>query len=206
MPEIISIDTAPQGSEAWHALRLGSVGGCSIDAVLAKGQGKTRKSLMYRLAGEILAGVKTESYTNANMERGHQFEDEARQYYSFVTGHEVEQVSLIKADIPGVHVSPDGLVGDDGGVEIKVHLPHVYVELIDTGVIPTGYVRQCQHFLYVSRRKWIDFIGYSPEITARPMWIKRIEPDPKVQDMIAVELPLFLAELAERVERIRGAK
>ncbi len=200
MPEIIR--DVDQGSEEWFKYRLGSVGGCSIDAVLAKGKGKTRKSLMYKLAGEILSGIKTDSYTNQYMQRGQEYEDEARKYYEFISGNTVEQVALIKSDIFGVHVSPDGLVGSDGGVEIKVRLPHVYVELLDTEKIETGYMRQCQHFLWVTGRGWIDFINYCPEITANPMWKKRITPDPKIIDQIEIELPIFLKELSEMVRRV----
>ena len=85
-----------QGSQEWFDARLGSIGGSSIASVVAKGQGKMRKNLLYRLAGEILSGEKYESYTNDNMQRGIELEDKARREYEFATGKEVKQVGLIK--------------------------------------------------------------------------------------------------------------
>lgn len=191
-----------QGSDEWHQLRLGSVGGSSINSVLAKGQGKSRQSLLYQLAAELLSGQKTNGYTSPAMERGNELEDDARTLYSFQTGLDVEQVALIKADISRVHVSPDGLVGDDGGVEIKTMLPHTYVELVDTRKIDLKYIRQCQHFLWITGRAWIDFVAYCPEIKAKPIWIDRQKPDQKIISEIETELPIFLKELDDIVNRI----
>ena len=202
MPEIIR--GIEQGSPEWHALRLGSLGGSSLNAVLAKGQGKTRQALLYQLAAEILSGEKTETYTNQAMLDGAALEAEAREYYSFISGHEVEQVTLIKADIDRVHNSPDGLIGDDGGLEIKCPLPTTHIETIDTEKIDLKYIRQCQQFLWVSKRAYVDFISYCPKIKVKPMWVKRITPDAGIQGQIETELPVFLRELNELVERVKG--
>jgi len=191
-----------QGSDEWHLLRLGSVGGSSINSVLAKGQGKSRQSLMYQLAAELLSGQKTNGYTSPAMERGNELEDDARTLYMFQTGLKVEQVALIKSDIPRVHVSPDGLVGGVGGIEIKTMLPHTYVELVDTGKIDLKYIRQCQHFLWITGRAWIDFVAYCPEIKSRPIWINRQTPDKKIISEIEAELPVFLKDLDALVGRI----
>lgn len=161
-----------------------------------------RQSYLYRLAAEILSGQKTNSYQSAAMERGKELEDEARQAYCFITGNEVEEVTLVKSDLPGIHVSPDGLVGEEGGIEIKVLEPHVYVELVDTGKIDIKYIRQCQHFLWVTRRAWIDFVAYCPEIQARPVWIKRQTPDPKIIEAIETEIPAFLEDLQSLLTRM----
>lgn len=190
-----------QGSEEWFALRLGSVGGSSVNAVLAKGQGKMRKALLYRLAGEILSGVPAESPNIKYAERGHLYEPEARDCYGFLTGAEVEQCALIQLRT-GVHYSPDGLVGDDGLIEIKVNLPHVWVETRDAGV-PLNYRRQMQHGLYVSGRQWCDFCAYCPEMKD-PLWVTRFERDEKIIAQIEKELPAFLKDLESLVKKIRG--
>jgi len=191
-----------QQSDEWFDLRIGSVGGSSLNSVLAKGQGKSRKTLLYKLAGEILAGRKLNGYQSTAMERGNELEAEARSCYEFLTGNSVEQIALIQADLPRIHHSPDGLIGEDGGLEIKVMEPHVYVELIDTEKINLAYIRQCQHFLWVSERQWIDFAAYCPEIESRPMWIQRQTPDPKIFEMINTELPVFLSELEAMVKKV----
>jgi len=205
MPEIIrGID---QNSDLWFEKRLGSVGGSSIPAVLSKGKGnspsKMRQSLLYKLASEIITGQVEESYSNKYMDRGHEYEPKARELYEFLTGSEVEQVALIKSGTPRVHVSPDGLVGDDGGIEIKTMLPHIFIELLDTSRIDGYHIKQCQHFLMVSGRKWIDYLAYSPEMPD-PIWIKRLFRDEEMIQLIEDRLVLFLKELDELLKKIGG--
>jgi len=93
---MIIIDDIEQGSEEWFAARIGSIGGSSIASVVAGGQGKTRKQLMYRLIGEMLSGVKYQGYSNADMQRGIEQEPDARNMYEFITGNEVKEVGLVK--------------------------------------------------------------------------------------------------------------
>jgi predicted phage-related endonuclease len=200
MPEYIK--TFEQCSPEWWRYRCGSVGGSGIGHVLAKGQGKTRQSYLYLVASEILSGKPAESYTSPAMERGKLLEPEARQLYEFMTGNVVEQVALIRADMDRVHVSPDGIVGGDGGIEIKTMLPHTYVELVDTEKIDIKYIRQVQHFFFVSGRSWCDFVAYCPEITKRPVWINRLTPVAEVQQQIAEELPRFFSDLDRLIEKI----
>jgi len=200
MPEYI-YDYA-QGDDRWFAARLGSIGGSSITHVLAKGQGKTRKGLMYKLAAEILSCQKTESYTNKYMDRGTAFEPEARACYEFITGSDVVECALVRS-APRIHVSPDGLVGEDGGVEIKVLLNHVFVEYVDTKKVPVAYYRQCQHFLFVTGRQWVDFVVYSPEMP-NPMFIQRQLRDETLIRTIKTETNIFLVEVDELVERMQS--
>lgn len=92
-------DDIKQLSDEWNALRLGSVGGSSIASVVAKARVKgsgMRVNLLYQLAGEILSGVKHESYSNKNMDRGIELEDEAREAYEMATQKKVIQVGLVK--------------------------------------------------------------------------------------------------------------
>lgn len=191
-----------QQSDEWFDLRIGSVGGSSINSVLARGEGKSRKTLLYKLAGEILAGRKLSGYRSAAMQRGNELEADARRCYEFLTGNTVEQIALIQADTPLVHYSPDGLIGEDGGLELKLMEPHIYIELIDTKKISLAYMRQVNHFFWVSGRDYMDFAAYCPEIESRPMWIQRQTPDAKIQEQINTELPVFLAELEAMVKKV----
>jgi len=202
------IKSCEQNSEAWFALRMGSIGGSSIPKILAKGKGKSeskmRHDLRYSLAAEILTGKREESYTNKYMDRGHEFEPECRTLYELVYGVEVEQVALIKSSLPRVHVSPDGLVGKDGGIEIKVLIPRLYLQLIDEGIIDGYHIKQCQHFLSVSGRQWCDYLAYCPEMGDRvdPMWVKRLYRDEDMIKLIETEVMRFLKELDELLKRI----
>ena len=193
----------PQGSDEWFAERLGSIGGSSIASVVAKGEGKMRKSLMYRLAGEILSGEKYESFKNEHMERGSAQESEARDMYEFITGNEVVQVGLIKLT-DHKHVSPDGLVGQDGIIEIKCVIPSVHVETIISDKVPANYRKQNQWGLFIGERQWCDFISYSPLITSKPIWIKRVERDEKLIKDLDEGADEFIKELWVIVDKIMG--
>lgn len=203
MPEIIR--DCEQETDAWHQLRLGSIGGSSINSVLAKGQGKLRKALLYKLAAEIITGQKSNNESRWQFERGHEFESECRDLYCFDRGVDVEQVALIRGDVERTHCSPDGLVGEDGGIEIKTMMPHVYAELLDTEKIDLAYNRQCQMFLWVSSRKWIDFVGYCPEFPAdKRLWVQRQYPNRKMQDEIELGVEEFLNDLNSLLKKLGG--
>ena len=200
MPEIIYGD---QNTDEWFKLRLGSIGGSSISSVMAKSKdAKMRTGKLYELAGEILSGKKTETYESLDMKRGKLFEPEAREYYSFINDVEVEQCALIKCDIQGVHCSPDGLVGENGMVEIKVRIPKFFVQLKDSEKIEGNYRKQCQHSFWVSSREWVDFTNYCPEMP-NPADITRIYRDEKQIEEIKIECLKFLGELNALVERMR---
>ena len=173
-------DSFEQRSDEWFEKCLGSIGGSSISKVAAKGEGKQRKQLLYDMVGEIISGKKKESYTNQYMQLGTENESEARDYYSLITGNEVRQVALIK-DYPHKHVSPDGLIVDDGMLEIKNVIPSVFVEYKITGSIPTAYRRQMQWGLSRSGRTWCDYSVYCSDFVGKcdPISIVRVERDDK---------------------------
>jgi len=185
-----------QGDDDWFAERIGSIGGSSIASVVAKGEGKTRKNLMYRLAGEILSDVKYEGYKNEHMDRGIEQESDARKRYELVTGNEVVQVGLIKLT-DHKHESPDGLVGNDGKIEIKCVIPSVQVETIISDRVPAAYRKQIQWGLFICERQWCDFVSYSPLVTPRPMWIRRVHRDEKLIKELDEGADKFIKEMLE---------
>lgn len=167
MPEIIT--DYEQGSSEWDADRLGSLGASSMSAVLAKGKG--RQDLLEKYSLEIITGEKQEGYSDRTMEEGLIAEPYIRKEYEFITGNEVQTVALIKSDITGLHCSPDGLVNPDGGTEIKKRKRKVqyhyavsrrtegaYREKLYSGV-PLYPYQQIQTSLFVSRRKWWDYVS-----------------------------------------------
>jgi len=191
----------PQGSDEWFTERIGSIGGSSIASVVAKGEGKMRKNLLFRLAGEILTGVKYEGFKNDHMDRGIEQESEARIRYELVTGNEVVQVGLVKLT-DYKHESPDGLVGKDGKIEIKCVIPSVQVETIIADKVPANYRKQVQWGLFICERQWCDFISYSPLVTSRPMWIKRVERDEKLIKELDEGADKFIKEMLEILDTI----
>jgi len=117
------ITDCKQGSDTWFQHRLCSLGASSMAKVLAKGQG--RKDLLEKYALEYRTGEKTETYASKDMQDGIDAEPFIRKEYEFITGNKVETVALVKSDIPKLHVSPDGLIRKDGGLEVKKRIRKV---------------------------------------------------------------------------------
>jgi putative phage-type endonuclease len=184
-----------QGTEEWFALRAGRITASEFSTLLAKGRGnapsKTRQTYMYKMAGERITGEVQEYYTNAHMERGKAMEQEARLMYELATGLEVQPCGFVAY---GSHLgySPDGLVGEDGLVEIKTKLPHLQLELLLSGEVPNEHMAQLQGGMWVANRQWIDFVSYWPKM---PVFIKRVTRDEPYIENLAQEALKFLADL-----------
>ncbi len=118
----------------------------------------------------------TDGYTSEDMERGVLLEDQARTLYELENNVTVEQVGFIQLD-DFAGVSPDGLVNEDGLIEIKNHKNSVFIDLLINDKIDKKYLDQIQMQLYVTKRSWCDYVGYNVNI--KPYrYIKRIFPDP----------------------------
>jgi len=200
---MIKINDIEQGSAEWMALRIG-VPSSSRFSEIVKANGKqsdSRKKYMYQLAGERIAQRKEASYTNKNMQNGIDTEEEARNYYELHTNDDVETVGFCYKDEEKLFgCSPDGLVGDDGGVEIKCVIMSTQVSYLLSGKLPTTYFQQVQGSLYITGRKWWDFLSYCPGM--KPFLV-RVTPDVEFIAALDYELRLFTKELDILTEKIR---
>lgn len=158
----------------------------------------TRKTYLFKLAGEVVTGEPTESYSNAHMERGKTMEDEARDLYSFVANVEPQRVGFVRSGQKGC--SPDSLIGDNGMLEVKTKLPHLLIETLFKDKFPAEHKAQCQGALWVAEREWIDIAVYWPKM---PLFVKRAYRDEDYIASLASAVDKFNDELAEVVERIR---
>ncbi len=191
-------DDFDQGSGDWFSVRLGIPTASKFATVMAKGEGKTRSDYMRKLAGEILTGEPMDSYSNAYMERGTELEDQARQKYAFVEAAELQRVAFLKNGAKGC--SPDSLVGDSGGLEIKIAIPSVQIERLERGGLPPEHKAQVQGNLWIAEREWWDFVSDCPRL---PQLKVRVYPDKAYLKTLADEVERFNDELAAMVERIR---
>jgi len=189
---MIQIFTCKQGSEEWRRARMGVPTASEFHSVLAKGEGKTRKKYMFELLGERLTGEPMAQFSNVHTERGHALEDEARQLYSFDVAEPLLQVGFVRNGPVGC--SPDSLVGEDGVLEIKTKLPHLQLEVLHNNRVPPEHIAQCQGVLWVTNRKWLDFVSYWPGL---PLFVRRVIPDLEYFDKLAAALGAFEAELQE---------
>ncbi len=203
-----------QRSVAWVSARLGMLTASSLGDAFAttkSGFSASRRNLKLRIVLERLTGKSQESgYTNAAMERGILLEPEARAAYEAESGLLVDTVGFIQHDELLTGASPDGLIGDDGGIEIKCPGAAAHLDYV-RGETPSDYRLQIAHSLWLTGRAWWDFASYNPDFPEPLRLVVRRFKAHKDFDMAAHELAvrLFLsecdAELAE-VQALMGAK
>lgn len=192
-----------QRTDAWLECRLGIPTSSNFDKIVTtKGEpSKQAQKYLYKLAGERVSGICEESYQNGAMSHGVELEPEARNFYQVITDNEVEQVGFcISDDGFRYGASPDGLVGDNGLIEIKCPSIAVHVEYLLNEKLPTTYFQQVQGQLLVTSREWCDFISYFPGL--KPL-IVRVERDEKFLLCLKSELESFCKELENVVEKIK---
>jgi hypothetical protein len=200
---VIEILDCEQGSELWFQCRAGIPTASEFSTVMARGKdggaSVTRLKYMRQLAGEILTGEPApEGYSNGFMARGHELEDEARSLYAFMRDAEPQRVGFIRNGQKGA--SPDSLIGDRAGLEIKVAIPAVQIERLQRGTLPTEHVAQVQGCMLVSERETWDFVSYCPKL---PPLILTVPRDEAYIATLAKAIDAFNEELDAMVQSIR---
>lgn len=199
----IEIFDCEQGTDEWFQCRKGIPTASAFSTVMAQGKGgapsKTRTSYMERLAREIVFNkAEVSTFSNEHTERGHAHEDRAREVYCFTKGVETRKVGFIRNG--NVGCSPDSLVGEDGGLEIKCPTEEIQKKRIALAKLPTEYKAQVQGCMYVAMREWWDFASYFDGLEAA---IIRVERDDTYMRKLAEGLAIFNDELAELIEKMK---
>lgn len=198
-----------QGSPEWHAIRLGKVTASRIADVCARtktGWGAGRKNYMAELVAERLTGTRAEGFTNSAMQWGTDMEPEARIAYEFYRGSNVEQIAFVAHPTIGeTGASPDGLVGNDGLVEIKCPNTATHIETLLGGTLPDKYFLQMQWQMACTGRAWCDFASYDPRLPeSMRLFVDRVKRDDAAIEAIEKDVVSFLTELRETVHRLRS--
>ena len=195
------IDNVEQGSDLWFKLRLASLGASSVKDAMACGQGKTRKTLQYKLLAEKLTGESTYFKSTPAMEEGTRREPESWKYFEFITGIDIEEVGLINSpDFPGQHISPDGINRClQVGLELKNPLASTQIAYLDKGRLPAVYRPQVMFSLMITGWNVWYFMSYVPNL---PELLIKVERDEKYIEEMKGKLDIFFSEMAELEERI----
>ena len=192
-----------QRTDEWFAIRLGKVTASRVSDVLATtktGYSTSRKNYMMELMVERLTNAKQESYTNAYMQHGIDNEPIARAAYEQINGAFVHEVGFVDHERIGMFgCSPDGLVGNDGLLEIKCPNTAQHVDTILYG-FPLRYKSQVQTQMACTNRNWCDFVSFDPRMPVGKRLIRiRVERDHKYISDIEREVVEFLNELDDLV-------
>jgi len=198
-----------QGSPEWHAAKLGKVGASRTRDITAttKSGGYTagRDNYAAELVTERLTGEPAPKFVSAAMANGTEVEPEGRAAYAFQSDVDVVEVGFI--DHPTIAMcgaSPDGLVGEDGLVEIKCPNTATHLKTLLGAKIDPAYIDQMQMQMAVTGRKWCDFVSYDRRLP-EPMrlHVQRVMRDDKRIAAIELEVTQFLIDVAATVDLLR---
>lgn len=207
-----------QRDAEWFQVKTGKIGASSIHKAMsfltrASGSKKAGESSAVRdqfileLATELITRVPMEHYVSRAMDIGTQFEGKARIEYWQATGTEVEETGFVlhpSLDYAGA--SPDGLIGTDGGLEIKVPLLHTHMGYIRSQEIPDEYQKQMQFNMLCCERQWWDFCSYCPpevypEVPDRfRLYVQRLKADEAMHEAMTDACVKTMGEVTELVK------
>ena len=198
-----------QRTAEWFAARLGKVTASRVADVMARtksGYSASRTHYMAELVCERLTGIPSEHFESAAMKWGTDTEPLARRAYEARTGELVEEVGFIEHQrIKGFGASPDGLVGTDGGLEIKCPNTATHIEYLTGGSIDRAYIIQMHVGMMCTGRAWWDFLSFDPRLPENLSYFcVRVKRDDALVAEIEDEVKKFLAELDEMVERLKA--
>ena len=203
------IEMMDQGTEEWFTIRIGKVTASRVADVIAKtktGYSATRDNYMAQLVCERLTGLKGESFTNAAMQHGTDTEPLARAAYEALKDVLIDEVGFVphpSIDMAGA--SPDGLVGDDGLLEIKCPNTATHIETLMSKTVPGKYNTQMQFQMACTGRQWCDFVSFDNRLPEQfQLFVKRVPRDDEFIKQMEDEVVKFLNELdikiAQRME------
>jgi len=192
-----------QGTVSWHQQRVGKLTGSVIHNIMSnKENSLSRVKLLKILALERLSGSPTKNIVTEPMARGLRLESDARLAYE-LDKQEVVLVGFI--DHPSINFagcSPDGLVGDNGLIEIKCLNQKNHEQIIRKDSIPRKYYTQIQFQLACSQRDWCDFVLFHPEVE-EALFIKRVYPNQVFIKDMTQKVIIFLAEVNQLHQEIK---
>jgi len=196
-----------QGTDEWLAARCGKATASRVADIIAEtksGPSAMRTNYHAELVAERLTGTPASKFTNGAMQWGTDTEPEARQVYAMTHAVEVVEVGLvIHPTIDMSAASPDGLVGDDGMVEIKCPNTATHIATLLDQKVPAKYATQMQWQMACTGRTWSDFVSYDPRMPGNmSMFVQRVERDDAVIDDLTAEVVRFLADVDKTVAEL----
>ena len=169
-----------QRTDEWYAIRRGKMSASNAETIIANGKGL--ETYIYNLMAEYYSSAEKENYINADMQRGIDLEPEAKIEFQFYTGLDIKEVGCVELN-DYILASPDGLIGNDGLIEIKCPNDSVYFKLLLSNNIKPEYIAQMQMQMYVTDRQYCYFVSYNPNFE-KSLYIKKINRDEEMIDKL----------------------
>lgn len=198
-----------QGTPEWLQARAGKITASKIADVMAKGksgEAAVRRNYRAQIVTEIITGSPAgATFTNDAMRRGTEQEPYARAAYEVKRGVLVDQVGMVlHHSNDRFAASPDGIVGDEGLVEIKCPNTATHLEYLLAGDVPSDYQPQMLWQMACTGRKWCDFVSFDPRLPDHlQLFVKRMERDDKRIEEMEEHGRKFFVEVDELIDRLR---
>lgn len=194
-----------QGTEEWLRVRGGKITGSEVMPLISLVRGTGRGGhLNYcrKKAVEKLCGIEKATFKSPAMEQGTEREPFARMAYELLKGVSVRQVGFVELN-EFVGCSPDGLVGEDGAIEIKSKTDDGHAKLIlGEDDFESQYIWQAYYVMYVCDRRWVDLISYNPHFGKSSIFIKHIERNEDMDSVVKKALELGVNEIKEYINKL----
>ena len=193
-----------QRTDEWHAARLGKVTASRVADVVAKtktGYGASRANYMAELICERLTGVPQDSFVSSAMQWGTDTEPLARAAYEAASGELVIETGFVPhSQVVSSGASPDGLIGEDGLLEIKCPNTSTHIDTLLGQSVPAKYMTQMQWQMACTGRKWCDFVSFDPRMPeGMRMFVKRVQRDDAMIAELVKEVTIFLEEIDKKI-------
>lgn len=196
---------ADQRSPEWYAARLGRATASKFNVIISGEKYATYKNYVAEVVAERLTGKQAESYTSKEMQHGIDFEATARLKYELATGNEAIECGFFQHTSLMAGASPDGLIGDDGVLEIKCPNTATHLLTLHKQQIPKQYHWQVQGQMWVTGRKWCDFVSYDPRLSPNAQYFcTRVLRDEDAISDLEDNIVMFLRSVEEEVNFIRN--
>lgn len=201
------VDDIEQGSEQWKLDRLGKVTASPVKNVMSNGRGnapsKMAETYMMELIAEILTGQSKPFFENDAMKWGTETEPQARDTYSVKNNFAiVREVAYVEHN-KHILISPDGLIGDDGLLEIKCPNTTTQIKRALSDDYAADYKAQIQMQLWVTERKWCDFVSFDPRLDCAAGYLQqRVERDEEYIEEMKIKVYAFVERMNLLVKQL----
>ncbi len=196
-----------QNTTAWEMARLGRVTASEIDALISPTgkirTGKGVETYLYKKVCEKLLNYSPDFGGTFATDQGALIEKIAIPYYDFTYDTQIKRVGFCESDDGFTGCSPDGLIGEDGGIEIKCFQPAHSLRCLMENAIPDEYLMQIHFSMYVTGRPWWKFLSFSRQF---PNLVLTVERDEKIQDTIRAAIHIFRQDFARTLGKLELLK
>lgn len=196
-----------QGSTEWEMARLGRVTASEVGALVTPlwkiRAGEGPDTYLHQKLCERFLGYMPDTGSTWSMDQGNLVEKIALPWYTFTRDTEVRRVGFCATDDGRAGCSPDGLIGEDGGIEAKCQQPPRHLKYLLAGEVPSEYLPQIHFSMLVTGRAWRDFLSFSRQF---PSLVVRVNRDEAIQAKLREALAAFFARFDPILARLTAER